>query len=51
MIDIEDFGQLFEYLRDTGRIDAVEVPSIQKLSGGVSNKTLVADTFQRCNRG
>src|ERR1700719_3948148 len=41
MIDIEDFGQLLRYLRETGRIDATEVPRIQKLGGGVSNKTLL----------
>jgi 5-methylthioribose kinase len=41
MIDIEDFSQLLAYLRETGRIDATEVPSIRKLSGGVSNKTLL----------
>lgn len=41
MIDIEDFGQLLAYLRETNRIGATEVPSIRKLSGGVSNKTLL----------
>jgi 5-methylthioribose kinase len=41
MIDIEDFSQLLAYLRDNGRIGATEVPGIRKLSGGVSNKTLL----------
>jgi 5-methylthioribose kinase len=41
MIDIEDFGQLLAYLRETSRIGATEFPSIRKLSGGVSNKTLL----------
>src|ERR1700759_1528878 len=41
MIDIEDFSQLLAYLRDNGRIGATEVPEIRKLSGGVSNKTLL----------
>ena len=40
-MDIEDFGQLLGYLRDTGRIGPTEKPSIRKLSGGVSNKTLL----------
>jgi 5-methylthioribose kinase len=41
MIDIEDFGQLLGYLRETRRIGSVEIPVIRKLSGGVSNKTLL----------
>jgi 5-methylthioribose kinase len=41
MIDIEDFPQLLAYLRETSRIGATEIPSIRKLSGGVSNKTLL----------
>jgi 5-methylthioribose kinase len=41
MIDIEDFSQLLAYLRETKRIGATELPSIGKLSGGVSNKTLL----------
>ena len=41
MIDIEDSGQLLGYLRETRRIDSVEIPVVRKLSGGVSNKTLL----------
>lgn len=41
MIDIENYGQLLGYLRDTGRIVPTEIPSMRKLSGGVSNKTLL----------
>jgi 5-methylthioribose kinase len=41
MIDIEDLSLLLGYLRDTGRIGSTEQPSIHKLSGGVSNKTLL----------
>jgi 5-methylthioribose kinase len=41
MIDIEDFGQLLGYLRETRRIGSEEIPVIRKLSGGVSNKTLL----------
>jgi 5-methylthioribose kinase len=41
MIDIEDSGQLLDYLRATGRLDSGEEPVIRKLSGGVSNKTLL----------
>jgi 5-methylthioribose kinase len=40
MIDIEDNRQLLQYLRETGRIGVSEMPTIRKLSGGVSNKTL-----------
>jgi 5-methylthioribose kinase len=40
-MDIEDFAQLLDYLRDARRIDPTELPSIRKLSGGVSNKTLL----------
>jgi 5-methylthioribose kinase len=40
MIDLEDFRQLVDYLRETNRIGATEVPSLRKLSGGVSNKTV-----------
>ena len=43
MIDIEDSCQLLGYLRSTGRIDSRERPDIRKLSGGVSNKTLLLD--------
>jgi 5-methylthioribose kinase len=39
-IDIEDSSQLVRYLRDTGRIGSREEPVLQKLSGGVSNKTV-----------
>jgi 5-methylthioribose kinase len=39
-IDIEDSGQLVKYLRDTGRIGSREQPTLKKLSGGVSNKTV-----------
>jgi hypothetical protein len=41
MIDVEDFGQLQGYLRDTGRIGSRELVSIRLLGGGVSNKTLL----------
>lgn len=41
MIDIEDFDQLLGYLRETGRLGPVERPCVRKLSGGVSNKTLL----------
>jgi 5-methylthioribose kinase len=41
MINIEDFNQLLGYLRDAGRIGSIETPHLQKLSGGVSNKTLL----------
>ena len=41
MIDVENFGQLVAYLRDTGRIGPQEVPGIRILGGGVSNKTLL----------
>ena len=38
-LDIEDFGALAEYLRRSGRI--FEAPSFTKLSGGVSNRTVL----------
>jgi 5-methylthioribose kinase len=41
VIDIEDFAQLLGYLRETGQIGSAEKPVIRKLSGGVSNKTLL----------
>jgi 5-methylthioribose kinase len=41
MINIEDFDQLLGYLRDAGRIGSIETPRLQKLNGGVSNKTLL----------
>jgi 5-methylthioribose kinase len=41
MIDIEDFDQLLSYLRNTGRLEPEEIPRLRKLSGGVSNKTLL----------
>ena len=46
MIDIEDLGQLLGYLRAGDRIGSTETPDIRKLSGGVSNKTLL---LTRCN--
>jgi len=41
MTDIDDFGQLLSYLRDAGRIPSAETPTITRLCGGVSNKTLL----------
>jgi 5-methylthioribose kinase len=45
MIDIEDFDQLFAYLRDIGQIGDAEIPGVSKLIGGVSNKTLLLRRF------
>jgi 5-methylthioribose kinase len=41
MIDVENFDELIRYLRDSGRIAPTETPSLQILTGGVSNKTLL----------
>jgi len=41
MIDVENFDELIRYLRDSGRIASTETPSLQILTGGVSNKTLL----------
>src|SRR5580704_1575760 len=41
MIDIEDFDQLFAYLRNIGQIGDAEIPGVSRLIGGVSNKTLL----------
>jgi 5-methylthioribose kinase len=40
-VDIEDNGQLLDYLRATKRIGAQETPVIRRLQGGVSNKTVL----------
>jgi 5-methylthioribose kinase len=40
-VDIEDPGQLVNYLRDTKRIAAQETPAVRPLQGGVSNKTVL----------
>jgi 5-methylthioribose kinase len=41
MIDVEDSGQLLGYLRASGRIGPSEEPCMQRLRGGVSNKTIL----------
>jgi 5-methylthioribose kinase len=41
MIDAENIDELIRYLRDSNRIASNETPSIQILTGGVSNKTLL----------
>jgi 5-methylthioribose kinase len=41
MIDVENIDELIRYLRDSNRIASSETPSIQILTGGVSNKTLL----------
>jgi 5-methylthioribose kinase len=40
-VDIEDTGQLLNYLRHTKRIAAQETPVVRRLQGGVSNKTVL----------
>src|ERR1700745_1974234 len=45
-VDIEDPKSLTQYLRDTGRLESDETPTLQVLPGGVSNKTILV---QRVN--
>ncbi len=40
-IDIESESELFQYLRATDRINREEIPAVQILRGGVSNKTVL----------
>src|SRR5690554_3614517 len=40
-LNIEQADQLLVYLRNTGRIEAGEIPTFQNLSGGVSNRTVL----------
>lgn len=40
-LDIEQPGQLVEWLRETGRIGPHEVPEVRTLAGGVSNRTVL----------
>jgi len=42
-VDIEDAGALVAYLRARGRIAADEQPAIARLSGGVSNRTVLVE--------
>jgi aminoglycoside phosphotransferase (APT) family kinase protein len=42
-IDIEDFSQLLDYLRKTGRIGPEETPRLTNLAGGVSNRTVLLE--------
>jgi 5-methylthioribose kinase len=41
IVDIENGPQLLHYLRDTKRIGAQETPTVRRLQGGVSNKTVL----------
>jgi 5-methylthioribose kinase len=43
VLDIEEPVALLSYLRSTGRILAGEIPSIRRLSGGVSNRTMLVE--------
>lgn len=40
-LDIEQPGPLVEWLRRSGRIDSGETPAVRRLSGGVSNRTVL----------
>src|SRR5262245_19543825 len=42
-LDIEQPDQLLAYLRNTGRIKPAEQPTLQLLSGGVSNRTVLIE--------
>lgn len=42
-LDIEQPDQLITYLRQTGRIEAAEEPSVRLLTGGVSNRTMLVE--------
>ena len=42
-LDIEDFGALLTYLRETGRIHKAETPRLTNLAGGVSNRTVLLE--------
>src|SRR5690606_16707221 len=42
-LDIENPRQLLGYLRVTGRIDPHEEPRLRRLSGGVSNRTVLVE--------
>ena len=43
MLDIENFSDLREYLRRTGRIDRDEAVRLTNLAGGVSNRTVLLE--------
>ena len=42
-LNIEEPLALLSYLRSTGRLSADETPSIRRLSGGVSNRTMLVE--------
>jgi 5-methylthioribose kinase len=42
-LDIENFPQLVQYLRDTGRVEPGEAPRLVNLAGGVSNRTVLLE--------
>src|SRR5689334_6676461 len=42
-LDIENFQQLLDYLRRSGRIGADETPKLTNLAGGVSNRTVLLE--------
>src|SRR6185436_14042370 len=43
ILNIEHTKDLFEYLRDAGRLDPGEVPMFTLLRGGVSNRTVLVE--------
>jgi len=45
LVDIEDPKSLTQYLRDIGRLEPDETPTLQVLPGGVSNKTILVHRF------
>jgi len=45
IIDIEDPKSLTQHLRDIGRLESDETPTLQVLHGGVSNKTILVHRF------
>src|SRR4051812_7169919 len=42
-LDIEQFDPLLEYLRATGHISRRETPVFTRLTGGVSNRTVLVE--------
>src|SRR5262249_50898112 len=42
-VNIEEPDALLPYLRDTGRLDPSEIPTLTVLAGGVSNRTVLVE--------
>jgi tRNA A-37 threonylcarbamoyl transferase component Bud32 len=45
IVDIEDPKNLTQYLREIGRLESDETPTLRVLHGGVSNKTILVHRF------